>query len=42
MPYMVHKTGFTLKSLQPKMLEAGFTSIDIFRTSFNIVAYGYK
>jgi predicted SAM-dependent methyltransferase len=42
MPYMAHKTGFTLKSLQPKMLEAGFTSIDIFRTSFNIVAYGYK
>ncbi|BAQ64696.1 class I SAM-dependent methyltransferase [Geminocystis sp. NIES-3709] len=42
MPYMAHKTGFTVQNLEKKLQEAGFTNLELIRHSFDIVAYGYK
>lgn len=40
--FMAHKTGFTVKNLQTKLLEADFNNLNIVRTFFEIVAVGYK
>lgn len=41
-PYMAHKTGFTEKSIQNKMIKAGFRDIKIVRRAFTIIVYGTK
>jgi SAM-dependent methyltransferase len=42
LPYMAHKTGFTAASLQPRLVAAGFSRVEVVLRPFEIVAYGYK
>lgn len=41
-PYMAHKTGFTVSSLHGQLTKAGFTNLDVSRREFNIYAKGVK
>jgi SAM-dependent methyltransferase len=40
--YMAHHTAFTAQSLEGKMQQAGFRSLEVRRENFNIIAIGYK
>lgn len=42
MPYMAHKTGFTSQNLNQKLQEANFARVEVIRTEFELVAFGYK
>ena len=42
LPYMAHKTGFTAASLQPRLVTAGFSRVEVVLRPFEIVAYAYK
>jgi len=41
-PYMAHKTGFTVSSLHGQLTKAGFVNMDVSRREFNIYAKGCK
>ena len=42
MPYIAHKTGFTSQNLNQKLQEANFARVEVIRTEFELVAFGYK
>ena len=42
MPYIAHKTGFTSQNLNQKLQEANFGRVEVIRTEFELVAFGYK
>jgi predicted SAM-dependent methyltransferase len=37
-PYMAHKTGFTAEGLQRRLIEAGFSKVEVSRGNFNVYA----
>jgi hypothetical protein len=39
---MAHKTGFTSQNLNQKLQEANFARVEVIRTEFELVAFGYK
>lgn len=42
MPYMAHRTGFTLRTLTAALQRAGFTQINVQRTEFDLWAAALK